>query len=276
MGRLGIIAARGPLPLQLAQAARGKGEEPYIIRLKGQCDCLFEGFESVCFPVGKLEAVIASLKQAECDKLALVGQFKRPDLADVSLDKSALALMGRLLLTGDDAALRNVVAYFYEQNIAVVSNAEYLPQQVLPLLYRTQRPFTAGEGDAAEHGRVVLNAIGNLDIGQSVVVQQRRVLAIEGAEGTNEMIARTLGLIDKSQPDTVFVKMSKTGQDIALDMPVFGLETLSNLEKSGIRAVCLEGEKIMLADPLDVISAAADKAGISIFTFASLSEEAHD
>jgi hypothetical protein len=90
------------------------------------------------------------------------------------------------------------------------------------------------------------------------------------------MIARTAELMDKSQPDTVFVKMAKSGQDIALDMPVFGLETLSYLEKSGIRAVCLEGEKIMLADPLDVISAAADKAGISICTFASLSEKADD
>ena len=169
-----------------------------------------------------------------------------------------------------------IAAYFDEQNIRVVSNAEYLPQQVLPLFYRTQRQFTAGEGDAAKHARTVLDSLGDLDIGQSVIVQQRRVLAIEGAEGTNEMIARTVELIDKSQPDTVFVKMAKSGQDIALDMPVFGVETLSYLEKSGIRAVCLEGEKIMLADPLDVISAAADKAGISICTFASLSEKADD
>ena len=144
------------------------------------------------------------------------------------------------------------------------------------LFYRTQRQFTAGEGDAAKHAWKVLDKLGDLDIGQSVVVQQRRVLAIEGAEGTNEMIARTAELIDKSQPDTVFVKMAKSGQHIALDMPVFGLETLSYLEKTGIRAVCLEGEKIMLADPLDVISAAADKASISICTFASLSEKADD
>ena len=276
MGRLGIIAARGSLPLQLAKSARSKGEEPYIIRLKGQCDCLFEGFESVCLPVGKVGEVIASLKQAECDKLALVGQFKRPAFADISLDKSGIALMGRLMLTGDDASLRIVAAYFDEQNIEVVSNAEYLPQQVLPLFYCTQRRFNAGEGDAAKHARTVLDSVGDLDIGQSVIVQQRRVLAIEGAEGTNVMIERTAELIDKSQPDTVFVKMAKSGQDIALDMPVFGLETLSYLKNSGIRAVCLEGEKIMLADPLDVISAAADKAGISICTFASLSEKADD
>ena len=237
---------------------------------------MFQGFESVCLPVGKVGAVIASLKQAECDKLALVGQFKRPALADISLDKSAVALMGRIMLTGDDAALRVVAAYFDEQDISIVSNADYLPNQVLPLFYRTQRQFTVGEGAAAKHAQTVLDSLGSLDIGQSVIVQQRRVLAIEGAEGTNEMIARTAELIDKSQPDTVFVKMAKSGQDIALDMPVFGVETLSYLEKSGIKAVCLEGEKIMLADPLDVISAAADKAGISICTFASLSEKADD
>ena len=237
---------------------------------------MFEGFESVCLPVGKVGAVIASLKQAECDKLALVGQFERPAFADISLDKSALALMGRLMLTGDDSSLRKVVAYFDEQNISVVSNADYLPQQVLPLFYSTERQFTAGEGGAAKHARTVLDSLGNLDIGQSVIVQQMRVLAIEGAEGTNEMIVRTAKLIDKSQPDTVFVKMAKSGQDIALDMPVFGLETLSYLEKSGIKAVCLEGEKVMLADPLDVISAAADKAGLSICTFASLAKKADD
>ena len=118
--------------------------------------------------------------------------------------------------------------------------------------------------------------MGDLDIGQSVIVQQRRVLAIEGAEGTNEMIARTAGLIDKSQPDTVFVKMAKSGQDISLDMPVFGLETLSHLQKSGIKAVCLDGQRIMLADPLDNITAVADKVGISVCTFASLPKEADD
>ena len=276
MGRLGIIAARGPLPLKLAQAARSRGEEPYIIRLNGQCDCHFEGFESVCLPVGKVGSVISSLKHAECDRLALVGQFKRPAFADISLDKSAIALMSKLILTGDDAALRIVAAYFDEHGITVVSNAEYLPQQVLPLVYRTQRPFTSGEGDAAKHARTVLDSLGELDIGQSVVVQQKRVLAIEGAEGTNHMIARTAGLIDKSQPDTVFVKMAKSGQDITLDMPVFGLETLSHLEKSGIKAVCLDGGRVMLADPLDIITAAANKAGIAVCTFASLSEEADD
>ena len=81
-----------------------------------------------------------------------------------------------------------------------------------------------------------VTAKGILTLG-SLSLLAKACLAIEGAEGTNEMIARTAELMNKSQPDTVFVKMAKSGQDISHDMPVFGLETLSYLEKSGIRAV---------------------------------------
>ncbi len=272
MGRLGIISARGPLPLQLAQAARDKGDDPFIISLKGQCDCSFNGFETVQLPVGKVGAITSHLIKAGCDKLALVGQFKRPSVADISFDKAGLGLMGRLMLTGDDTALRIVAAYFAEQGISVVANAEYLPDSVLPVEFHTARPLTSGEVMAVHHACYVLDQLGELDVGQSVIVQQKRVLAIEGAEGTNEMIIRAAPLIDKSQPDTVFVKLAKSGQDISLDMPVFGLDTLIHLQQAGIEAVCLDGGRLMLADPLDKITSAADKAGISVCSRASLPE----
>lgn len=276
MGRLGIISARGPLPLQLAQAARDKGEDPYIISLKGQCDSSFNGFEAVRLPVGRVGEITNHLIKAGCDKLALVGQFKRPSVADISFDKAGLALMGRLMLTGDDTALRVVAAYFAEQGISVVANADYLPDSVLPLEFHTARPLTSGEVSAVRHACYVLDQLGDMDVGQSVIVQQKRVLAIEGAEGTNEMISRTVPLIDKGQPDTVFVKLAKSGQDISLDMPVFGLDTLVHLQRAGISAVCLDGGRLMLADPLDEIASAADKAGICVCSRASLPEGTDD
>ena len=276
MGRLGIIAARGPLPLQLACAARDKGEDPYIISLKGQCDCSFDGFETVQLPVGKVGAITDHLSKAGCDKLALVGQFKRPSVADISFDKAGLALMGRLMLTGDDTALRIVAAYFAEQGITVVATADYLPDSVLPLNFQTARALTSGEVLAAHHACHVLDQLGDMDVGQSIIVQQKRVLVIEGAEGTNEMIARAAQLIDKGQPDTVFVKLAKSGQDISLDMPVFGLDTVGQLQQAGIAAVCLDGARLMLADPLDKIASAADKADISVYSRASLPEGTDD
>lgn len=276
MGRLGIIAARGPLPLQLAQAARKSGEDPYIICLKGQCDHSFDGFETVQLPVGKVGAVTRHLQEAGCDQLALVGQFKRPSVADISFDKTGLALMGRLMLTGDDTALRIIAAYFAEQGISVVANADYLPETVLPLYLAPARPLTAGEVDALRHACQVLDRLGDMDVGQSIIVQQRRVLAIEGAEGTNQMIGRAATLTDPSQPDTVFVKLAKSGQDLSLDMPVFGLDTLDHLHKAGVKAVCLDGGRLMLANPLAEIISAADKAGIVICSRASLPEGGDD
>lgn len=270
MGRLGIIAARGSLPLQLAKAACSKGENPYIIALDGQCDISFDGFESVRLSVGKIGAITEHLKQAKCSKLALVGKFKRPSIADISFDAAGLALLGRLMLTGDDTALRIVADYFAKQEINVIANADYLPHQVLPLHYRAGRSLTPGEIDAVLHAKKVLERLGDLDAGQCVIVQQRRILAIEAAEGTNLMINRAAELIDRSQPDTVFVKMAKSDQDIALDMPVFGLETLKHLSNAGIPAVCLEGERLMLADPLEQITSTADEMGIGICTFPEL------
>lgn len=274
MGRLGIIAARGPMPLQLAHAARTKGEDPYIISLNGQCDQSFDGFEAVRLSVGKVGAITTHLKTADCDRLALVGQFKRPSVADISFDKAGLALMGRLMLTGDDTALRIVAAYFAEQGLTVVANADYLPNRVFPVQFASQRSLTQGEGKAAHHARLVLDRLGDMDVGQSAIVQQSRVLAIEGAEGTNDMIARAAELIDRSQPDTVFVKLAKTGQELTLDMPVFGLDTLAHLKKAGIQVACLDGGRLMLADPLEDIAAAADRADISVCSFASLPEPA--
>lgn len=276
MARLGIIAAKGTLPLHLAQAARNKGEEPFIVALKGHCDHDFEGFETVCLAVGKVGAIARHLKAAGCDRLMLAGQFKRPSVADISFDKQGLALMSRLMLTGDDAALRIVAAWFAEQGITVVANSDYLPEQVLAHDFATARAVTSGECRAARHARTVLERLGDLDVGQSAVVQQHRVLAVEGPEGTNQMISRAAELMDRSQPDTVFVKLAKSGQDIGLDMPVFGLDTLSCLEKAGIKVACLDSGRLMLADPADDIISAADKAGISVCSFASLPEQPDD
>lgn len=276
MGRLGIIAARGPLPLQLVQAAQKKGETPFIISLKGQCDHSFDGVETVQLPVGKVGAITEHLKAASCDRLALVGQFKRPSIADISFDKAGLALMGRLMLTGDDAALRIVASYFAEQGIIVVATADYLPDSVLPHHFVSAREITSGEVRAIRHACQVLDRLGDMDVGQSVIVQQHRVLAIEGAEGTNQMIARAAPFIDSSQPDAVFVKLAKSGQDINLDMPVFGLDTLHHLQQAGISAICLDGGRLMLADPLADIVSATDKAGICLYSLASLPEGTDD
>ena len=94
-----------------------------------------------------------------------------------------------------------------------------------------------------------------LDVGQAVITQQDRVLAIEAAEGTQEMIARATHLIDNSTDAAVFVKMTKSHQHKVLDMPVIGIKTLQSLAQAGIAVVGIAAGHTMLADTLEAIEA---------------------
>ena len=255
MGRLGIIAARGTLPLELAQAAQSKGERPFIICLEGQSDADFSAFDHALFAPGQLKAVTRALGQSGCDRLLLAGKFTRPSLRQLKLDSAGAALLGRLALKGDDKALRLLSEYFTSHQMTILPNTDFLPERLLPRGYHFGRPLNEGEEAALRTGVQLLSDIGHLDVGQAVIAQQDRILAIEAAEGTAAMIARTAELIDDTADGAVFVKMAKSLQDKALDMPVIGIETIESLARAGVQVLAVEASHTMLADTLEAVEA---------------------
>ena len=96
-----------------------------------------------------------------------------------------------------------------------------------------------------------MNALGPHDVGQGVVVQDARVIAIEAAEGTDEMLRRAAFLLDRAGPPAVFVKLRKTGQDTRLDLPVIGSDTIDNASAAGIAVMALEAGGVLLAGKPD-------------------------
>ena len=253
MGRLGIIAASGNLPLQLARAAQSQGEAPFIICLDGQVDHDYSVFPHASFAPGQLKSITDALLEQGCDRLLLAGKFTRPSLSSLKLDSAAAALLGRLALKGDDKALRLVSNYFADHQIKILPNTDFLPDRLLPKAYHFGRALDSGETAALSLAVRVLSQLGGLDVGQAVITQQDRVLAIEAAEGTQEMIARAAHLIDNSADAAVFVKMNKSHQDKGLDMPVIGIETLHSLAQAGIKVVGVAAGHTMLADTLEAI-----------------------
>ena len=101
-----------------------------------------------------------------------------------------------------------------------------------------------------EIGMSVLGKLGDSDVGQSIVVQNGRVLAIEAAEGTSAMLKRSADLIDADAGPAVFVKMQKLGQDHRLDTPFVGAETIRVAAAAGINILAIEADAVMLADDL--------------------------
>ena len=103
------------------------------------------------------------------------------------------------------------------------------------------------------------------DIGQAVIVQSGRFIAIEATEGTDAMIKRASGMINPDNSPAIFIKMAKLNQSLELDLPVFGLETIKILQASDIKIACLHAENCKLSVGLNDIESAAMQAGISLY-----------
>ena len=115
-----------------------------------------------------------------------------------------------------------------------------------------------------EIGMSVLGKLGDSDVGQSIVVQNGRVLAIEAAEGTSAMLVRSADLIDADAGPAVFVKMQKSGQDHRLDTPFVGTETMQAAAGSGITILAIEADAVMLADDLQILTDICTNSGMTL------------
>ena len=264
MARIAIIAGRGDHPLKLAQCLRQKGETPYVIILRGQADADFSDFEADSFPLGQIGKMISALKAAKCDRLVMAGKVSRPPLSLLKPDAIALKLMGSLLFLGDNAILERLKSHLGSEGIRVEDADTYMERSRLPVDYHFGNEMTAENLQDIELGVSAMHQMDGLDIGQGLVIQSRRILSVEGAEGTDALLMRTAALVDDDGTGAVFVKMSKPSQDKTQDAPSFGIQTLNAMAKSGIKIAAFEAEHSRALESLDAIEAEAESLGISI------------
>ena len=246
MARLAVIAGRGALPVTLADNARSLGEDVVILRIAGQADADFSTFEAFDVPLGAVGTARDIIREAGCDRVVMVGKINRPSLSQLKPDAAAVKLLARAVGRGDDALLRVISDFLAEAGIETVSPEHFLPGAMMPAGIVTGRLDDAARNDI-DRGTAVLDALGPHDVGQGVLLQDGRVIAIEGAEGTDGMLRRIAPLIDPAAPPAIFVKRRKAGQDSRLDIPVVGEETLRLAAGSGVRVVALEAGGVMLA-----------------------------
>lgn len=249
MARLAVIAGQGTLPATLADQARRQGEDVVIFGIAGQADAEFPGYEYCEVPLGAVGQTRDRLVAAECDRVVMAGKIRRPSLAQLRPDAAAFKLLAKAVGRGDDALLRVISDFLAEAGITTLPPDHFLPQAMMPTGIQTGALDDAARSDI-DRGIAVLEALGSQDVGQGVVVQDARVIAIEAAEGTDEMLRRVAALLDPAGPAAVFVKRRKSGQDTRLDLPVFGADTITVAASSGIDVIALEAGGVLLAgDP---------------------------
>lgn len=271
MGKLGLIAGGGGLPVEIARHCQRSGRAVFVIRLKGFAGeglAAFAGAEIGLAEVGKC---IKALKRAGCEAICLAGEVARPDFSSLVPDLRGVLLLPRVVAAarkGDDAVLRVLVGEFEKEGFAVEGAHQVMEDLTLavgPL--GAHRPSPEALADALK-ALDVARAIGRLDIGQGAVVARGLVLAVEAAEGTDALLSRVADLPPhlKGRPGAgigVLAKAPKPIQETRVDLPTIGLATLRGVARAGLAGIAGEAGRLLVLDREAVI-ALADELGLFI------------
>ncbi|MBY5817456.1 LpxI family protein [Rhizobium leguminosarum] len=271
-GRLAIIAGGGFLPSYVAEAARAAGENPVIVALKDESDRRWEGYDHAVIGIGDFAALEGLLNRYGIGRVVMSGSVRRrPEWREVRPTLRTLmkmpAAIRTLLSGGDDTVLQMVIRLIEGNGRRVVGAHEIAPD----LLAAVGPLGTAipGEEDRRDINRAAEAAemLGRLDVGQGAVAIGGRIVALEGLEGTDEMLERVAGLraAGRISPRRrgALVKLCKPQQDIRADLPAIGVSTVLNARKAGLAGVAVEAGRSLVLDRAAVIKA-ADEAGLFV------------
>jgi len=263
--KLGILAGAGDLPLRLIDACRASGQEVFVLALSGEGDAgRFNGVPHASVRLGAAADALRILRENGVGELVLAGRVRRPSLASLRPDWRAAKLFARIGLRalGDNGLLSAVIQELEAEGFHVVGVDSLLatllaPEGVLGAI----APDAQARIDIAR-GLEVARALGGVDVGQSVVVQQGIVLGVEAAEGTDALVER-VGALRLEAPGGVLVKIAKPGQERRADLPVIGVATVAGCAKAALRGIAVEAGAALVIDRAGVIEA-ADRAGLFV------------
>ncbi|NHK27704.1 UDP-2,3-diacylglucosamine diphosphatase LpxI [Parvularcula flava] len=276
--KLGIIAGGGNLPIRLARSCDTTNSPYYVIRLKGYTDEALNAYDGEVVYIAEFGKLVRVLKEQGCDAVVMAGIVSRPNFAQLKPDWRAAALLPKVIAAarrGDGALLNTLVELFEAEGFLVVGAEEVADNLFAPAGAIGQlAPSDRDLADLAKAAEVV-KALGSFDVGQAAVVRNGHVLAIEAAEGTDAMLKRCASLPEDMrgyEPDEeigrrgVLLKRPKPGQELRVDLPTIGIETVRNAAAAGLAGIAIEAEAGLIIDREDV-AAAADESGLFVYGF---------
>jgi hypothetical protein len=264
--KLGILAGSGELPLRLIDACRSAQRPFFVLAFEGEADpAALAEVPHAWVRLGAAAEGIERLRREGVNELVLAGGVRRPSLRSLRPDWRAAKFFARIgyRALGDDGLLSAVVKELEREGFRVVGADTLLESVLIPAgpLGRHAPPDGQALSDI-EHGFRIARAIGALDIGQAVIVQQGLVLGVEAIEGTDALIARC-GALRREGPGGVLVKTAKPGQERRADLPTIGPRTLKAAAAAGLRGIAVEAGAALVLDGPKVVEL-ADRDGLFV------------
>ena len=271
-GPLALICGGGSLPLAVADFVSARGRQVLLFPLRGIARPEdYAQRPHTWLRIAKFGTFARAARTAGCHELVLIGSLVRPAFWQLRFDLTTLKLLPRIAAAfrgGDDHLLSSGARLIEEQGFRVLGAHEVAPEILMP--EGTLGHVQAGERDRADIalGLDYLHATGPFDVGQAVVVAGRHVLAVEAAEGTDQMIERIAALrasgrIRASTVGGVLVKAPKRGQDRRFDLPSIGPLTVEGAARAGLAGIAVVAGGSIVAEP-SLLVQAADNAKIFV------------
>jgi UDP-2,3-diacylglucosamine hydrolase len=270
MDSLAIVCGGGSLPAAVAEAVARSGRRPVMFGIKGWAEPdIVERYAHRWIALGQLGRLLRLARLEGCREAVFIGSLLRPPLGKIRLDWPTIYALPRIFRAfrgGDDQLLKGVAAVVEQGGLRIVGIEAVAPEIFVPegALTRCQ-PTDRDKADIARALEVIA-ALGPFDVGQAAIVADNHVLAVEAAEGTDNMLARIAemrgqGRVTAAPRRGVLVKSPKPGQDRRFDLPAIGPQTVENVARAGLAGVAVTAGSTLIARPTEVI-AAADRANV--------------
>ncbi|NLH80806.1 MAG: UDP-2,3-diacylglucosamine diphosphatase LpxI [Phyllobacteriaceae bacterium] len=263
-----ILAGGGRFPVLVAEAARAAGRPVTLAGIRGEADPAIEAFDHVWIGRGHVSRLMRLARARRARDLVIVGGMKErrmPRFSEIDLvDLLVVLRHWRLLTHGEDGILRRIARLFEARGLRVVGAGEAAPGLLMPAGAlghvvpdaAARAAIAAGVDAATRHGRG--------DLGQGVIVVGETVVAKEGWAGTDAMLAAFAAEPKPVDAPAVLVKCPKPIQDLRLDMPAIGPETVRAAAAAGLSGIAVMAGATLVADRADLV-AAADAAGLFVW-----------
>ena len=267
--QIGIIAGMGELPVIIAKDARERGYKVITVALETLASLEMDSVSDEIRWVnpGKFGELIDILKKHQIKEAIMAGKVPKSLLykSKITPDLRAVKLLFSIKDKSDDAILNAITKELAGEGIEIIDTTKFSPHLLTPVGCLTRKKPDEEQWKDIEFGWKIAREIGKLDIGQTVVIKGKAVMAIEAIEGTDEAILRG----GKWAGDgAVVVKVSKPQQDMRMDVPAVGPDTLKSMENVNAKVLALEAHRSMIVDR-ETVKRVAESAGIVIVGISS-------
>lgn len=269
MDRIGLIVGSGSLPINIIECCNTNNIEVYTVLLKGFANkkkYTYNCKNYIETSIGRIGKIIRFFKKNKVSNIVFAGGIRRPSLSSIFVDLKGFILLRKILKSkrlGDNSVSEVIVKFLEKNNLNILTVDSILKDCKVEFGSNTNIKIRKEYLEDIQIGKELLEKLSDFDVGQSVVVQQKNIIAIEGIEGTANLLKRCNNISYKKGRKPILIKMKKIGQTSKIDLPSIGPNTIKQLYTNDFAGIALDYENCIVINR-DITLKLAKKLGIFI------------